>query len=180
MNPALPDRHYDRVARTFHWLVVLLVIMQYGTELSLPSVLSKAAQDSLVGWHLSLGPTILLVMLLRLAWRLTHAPPAPPATLPPLLRLISRATHWLFYGVLIVLPVLGWTAASAYGDTAHLFGIIDLPRLVATDKPLAEAVGRAHRAIALGLLALIALHVAGALYHALVKRDGVMRRMLSD
>ena len=104
-------------------------------------------------------------MLLRLTWRLTHPPPPPPTDLPPALRLLSRATHWLFYVVLIVLPLLGWTAASAFGARVYLLGLIPLPALVAPNKPLAEVVGSVHGVVALALLALIALHIAGALYH---------------
>jgi len=174
----IPRQHYDPVAQAFHWLIVALLVVQYSTELVLPYILPKTAEDGLAAWHLSVGPTILLLMLLRLAWRLTHPPPPPPTDLPPMLRLLSRVTHWLFYVVLIVLPLLGWTAASAYGATPHLLGLIPLPALVAPNKPLAEAVGNAHGILALALLALIALHIAGALYHALVKRDGVMQRML--
>ncbi len=167
---------YDAVAKSFHWLVVALLVAQYSTEFVLPYVLPKTALDA--AWHFSIGSTILLVMLLRLTWRLTHAPPPPPATLSAGLRLLSRVTHGLLYAILIVLPLLGWTAASASGATAYLLGLIPLPALVAKDKALAEAVGSVHAAVALTLLALIALHVAGALYHALVKQDGVIRRML--
>ncbi len=87
-------------------------------------------------------------------------------------------THWAFYAVLILLPLLGWIAANAYGVTVYLAGVIPLPALVAPDKAFAERIGGVHGTVALLLLALIALHVAGALYHALVKRDGVMQRML--
>lgn len=174
----IPGRHYDPVAQAFHWLIAALLVAQYSTELVLPYLLPKTAEDSLAAWHVSLGPTILLVTVLRLAWRLLHRPPPPPADLPLALRLLSRATHWLLYAVLIVLPVLGWIAASAFGVTPYLLGFIPLPALVARSKPLAETVGGVHGALALALLALIALHVAGALYHALIKQDGVMQRML--
>ncbi len=172
------DRPYDPIARLFHWAVVVLLVMQVSTKVLLPAMLPESASDSLNAWHLSLGSTILLVMLLRLAWRLTHPPPAPPADLSPTLQLVSRATHWAFYVILIVLPLLGWVSASAYGATVRLFGLIPLPALVAQDKPFAEAVGQVHGAVAFTLVALIALHVAGALYHALVKRDRVIHRML--
>lgn len=177
-EPAELGRPYGAVAQTFHWLIAALVVLQASIALVLPSILPKTAEDSLTAWHLSVGSTILLVMLLRLAWRLTHTPPPPPTDLSPPLRLLSRATHWAFYVILIVLPLLGWTTASAYGATVRLLGLIPLPALVAPDKPFAEAVGRVHGTVALVLLALIALHVAGALYHALVKRDRVMHRML--
>jgi len=147
---------YDGVAQSFHWVVVLLVN----------------------AWHLAIGPTVLLLMLLRLLWRLTHRTPAPPSDLPRSLRLLSRATHWLFYAALIVLPVLGWIAASGYGARVTLLRLVPLPALIAPDKSLAESVGSIHGALAWALLAVIALHVSGALYHALVKRDGVVGRML--
>ena len=178
-GPASLRRGYDPVAKAFHWLVVALLAAQYATKLILPYVLPKSAEDAVNAWHLSIGSTILLAMLLRLAWRLTHPPPPPPEDLPPALRLLSRANHWAFYAVLIALPLLGWIAANAYGVTVYLAGLVPLPALVSPDKAFAERVGHVHGAVALLLLALIALHVAGALYHAVVKRDGVVQRMLS-
>lgn len=171
-------RGYDPVAKAFHWLVVALVAAQLVIALVLPALLPASAEEAITAWHLSVGSTILLVMLLRLAWRLTHTPPPAPADLPPALRLLARATHWAFYAVLIVLPLLGWTAANAYGATPHLLGLIPLPALVSPDKAFAETIGAVHATVALSLTGLIALHVSGALYHALVKRDGVMGRML--
>ena len=168
-------RPYGAVAQTFHWLVAALVVAQFATEL-IPK--EWASEDALASWHVSIGPSILALMLLRLVWRLTHRPPPAPADLPPGLRLLSRATHWSFYALLIVLPLLGWTAASGFGVTPQLFGFIPLPALIAKDKPTAESVGDVHGLLAWALLAVVALHVAGALYHAAVKRDGVVGRML--
>lgn len=78
----------------------------------------------------------------------------------------------------IVLPVLGWAAASADGARVKLAGLIPLPMLVPKDDPFGKAMQTVHPAIAITLLAVIALHVAGALYHAFVKRDGVVQRMV--
>ena len=177
-GPARLDQRYDPVSRAFHWLVVALVAAQVTIALVLPAALPESATGTITAWHLAVGSTILLVMLLRLGWRLTHPMPPAPTDLPPALRGLARGTQWAFYVVLIVLPLLGWTAANAYGATPRLLGLIPLPRLVAPDKPFAETIGAAHKAVALLLLVLIALHVSGALYHALVKRDGVIRRML--
>ena len=177
-EPATLDQPYNPVAKLFHWVVVVLLLAQISIALVLPSLLPKTAEDALTAWHLSVGSTILLVMLLRLAWRLTHAPPPAPTDLQPTLRRLSRVTHWAFYAILIVLPLLGWTTASAYGATVRLFGLIPLPALTAPDKAFAEALGEVHGATAVLLLALIALHVAGVLYHVLVKRDRVVHRML--
>lgn len=101
-----PVDRYDGVAQFFHWLVVLLIVAQYTTKW-LPDGFASLSDKQLNAWHLAIGPTILLLMLLRLAWRLTHHVPAPPSDLARPLQVLSRATHWLFYAILIVLPVLG-------------------------------------------------------------------------
>ncbi len=166
---------YDAVAKAFHWTIVLLLVVQFLTKL-IPT--SWAGEDALNAWHVAVGPSILVLMVLRLLWRLTHRPPPPPADLSPALRLLSRANHWAFYGLLIVLPLFGWASASGYGVTPYVFGVIPLPALIAADKARAEAMGQIHGVLALALLVVIVLHVAGALYHLLVKRDGVVGRML--
>ena len=169
---------YDGIARAFHWLVVAMLVVQYSVALLLASLLPKSAEDALTAWHFSMGSSVCVVMLARLAWRLTHRPPPPPADLSPRLRLLSRVTHWTFYAVFIVLPVLGWAAASAHGAQVKLAGLIPLPLLVPKDDPFGKAMQTVHPAIAITLLAVIALHIAGALYHAVIKRDGVLQRML--
>ena len=175
---AAGGRAYDGVAKAFHWLVVAMLLVQYSVALLLGLILPKSAEDSLVAWHFAMGSSIWVVMLARLAWRLTHTPPPPPPDLSPRLRRLSRVTHWLFYVVLIVLPVLGWAAASGHGARVSLAGIIPLPMLVPKDDPFGKAMATVHPVIAISLLAVIALHIAGALYHAFVKRDGVIQRML--
>jgi len=177
-EPADLGQPYDAVSRAFHWLVVALVLAQITIALVLPTVLPKSAEDSITAWHLGTGSTILLVMLLRLGWRLSHPMPPAPTDLPAALRILARGTHWAFYVVLILLPLLGWMAANAYGATPRLLGLLPLPRLLAPDQATAETIGGVHKATATLLFVLIVLHVSGALYHALVRRDGVIRRML--
>ena len=169
---------YTGVAKALHWLVVAMLVVQYSVALWLALVLPKSAEGALAAWHFSLGSSVLVVMALRLAWRLTHPAPPPPADLPPSLRLLSRATHWAFYAGFLVLPVLGWFAASAHGSQVRLAGLIPLPMLVPKDDPFGKLMQQVHPAVAIALLALIALHIAGALYHRLVKHDRVLQRML--
>ena len=173
-----PEQRYDPVARMLHWLVVLMLLVQYSTEFILPYVLPQSDDDAIAAWHLSIGPTILLVMLLRIMWRLTHPVPKAPSDLSVAFRLLSRATHWLFYAFLIVIPLLGWVSASAGGAKVYLAGVILLPSVAAKNKPDADFVGGVHGTLALVLMGLITLHVAGALYHGIVKRDRVVQRML--
>ena len=171
-------QRYDGFAQLLHWTVLILVVLQYATKWLSPGDLPLLTKQGLNAWHFGVGPAVLLLMGVRLAWRLTHTPPPPPDYIVPVLQVVSRLTHWLFYALLIVLPLLGWIAASGYGARVTLLGLFPLPGLMSQDRPLAEAVGDWHASLAWVLLAVIALHVAGALYHAVIKHDGLLSRML--
>ncbi|MDB5702939.1 MAG: cytochrome [Sphingomonas bacterium] len=174
----MPTDSYTPVAKVFHWAIVILVIVQFALAWTMPDVTRDTRPIDLIGWHLSVGAAILFVVLARLAWRLTHHAPAAPEGLPPVLKLVSRATHFLLYALLIVLPLMGWANAAARGWTVKLFSIVSLPPLVAKGSPLGRQMGDIHSTTAIIFLVVIALHVAGALYHALILRDRTLQRML--
>jgi cytochrome b561 len=174
----IPAESYSSGAKLFHWLVVALVVVQFGVALTMPGFHRGKDPVGLSAWHLSIGATILAVMLVRLAWRLGHRAPPPPRTLPPVLRAVSRITHYLLYALLVLTPLLGWTYASAQGWHVALFGIVPLPALVPTGSPLGDALGDVHPIAAFVLLVVIGLHLLGALYHAVILRDRTLQRML--
>lgn len=171
-------RYYDGVWMGLHWLIALLVGLQFVTKAISPGAFPGATEDALNAWHLAIGPTILLLMLVRLGWRLTHVPPPVPADLATPLQFVARATHWAFYGLLIVIPVLGWVSASGFGARPTILGVVPLPMIAPESKSLAEAWGGVHGVLAWVVLGLIGLHICGALYHLLAKDDGVASRML--
>jgi cytochrome b561 len=173
----LPDS-YDRVAKAFHWTIVALVITQFAIAWTMPDIFRGTKPIDLIAWHLSVGAAILFIALVRLAWRLTHPAPLPPSDLAPLLQTVSRTTHFLLYALLIVLPLMGWANASARGWSVRLFGAVPLPSLVAKDSPLGRQMGNIHGMTAIIFLVVIRLHVAGALYHAIILRDRTLQRML--
>lgn len=175
-----PTNTYNSITKTLHWLVVALLIVQFALAWTMPDIKRDTKPIGLIAWHLSVGLFILLTVLLRLGWRASTAGPPAPATLSPLLRLVSRATHGLLYAILIVLPLLGWINASSRGFPVHLLGVIPLPPLVASGSSWGHAMGGVHQIVALVLLGVIALHVLGALYHQFVLRDSTLRRMLPD
>ena len=115
-------------------------------------------------------------MAARVDWRITLQP--PPDSLPPMLSTVSRLTHFLLYTALIVVPLLGWDNASSRSWKVKLFGTIDLPALTPTGSALGPAMGDAHRALVWALLALICAHIGAALFHAFVRKDGVVQRMI--
>lgn len=127
---------YDSVARSLHWLTVALIVTQFGIAWTMPEIHRGTEPVGLIGWHLSIGLTILAVVLFRVLWRLSHVEPAPPVTLSPLLQAVSRFTHVSLYAMLVALPMLGWANASARGWSVKLFGTIPLPPLTSIGSPL--------------------------------------------
>ena len=169
---------YDIVARSFHWLTVLLIVIQFAVAWTMPDIHRGTLPTGLIAWHLSIGTAILAVVLARGAWRLTHREPPPPQSLPPLMQGVSRVTHVALYALLVALPLLGWANASARGWAVTLFGVVPLPPLFAKGSHVGMASGDIHQTVALVLLAVVGLHVLGALYHLVVARDGTVQRML--
>lgn len=169
---------YDPVAKAFHWAIVALVIAQFAIAWTMPDISRNTRPIDLVAWHLSVGAAILFIALVRLVWRLMHQAPPPPSGLSPLFRTVSRATHFLLYSLLIVLPLMGWANASARGWPVRLFSVIPLPSLVTKGSPLGRQMGDIHGTTAIIFLVVIGLHVAGALYHAIILRDRTLQRML--
>lgn len=163
--------------RVLHWLIVALLIAQFAIAWTMPEIHRGTPPLGLVSWHLSVGLVILAVMLFRLGWRLTHAVPPVPSDLPKGLQLLSRGTHYLLYTLLIVIPLLGWANASARGWPIRLFGAIPIPGLIPAGSGVGHAMGDVHATLATVLLAIVALHVGGALYHLLVLKDRIVQRM---
>lgn len=128
--------------------------------------------------HKSLGFTILVLVLLRLAWRLFHPVPPLPASVPRVTRRVALMTHRVMYGLLIAAPIAGWMHASASGLGVNVFGWFVLPDIVARSTQLSDWFHQLHSVLVTMLAVVIVLHIAAALRHALILRDGVMARML--
>ena len=174
------DATYSTAARRFHWWTVLLIAAQ--VPLGLFMVRYGAATEfaeptgKLYDIHKLIGLTILLLALARLAYRLAHGAPADEPTLEPWEKVVSHITHWAIYALLIVVPVLGWLAISYYGPFEP-FGI-KLPALAAQDDAKATQIFFAHMLAAYALILLLGMHVGAALFHYIIRKDGVLRRML--
>jgi cytochrome b561 len=170
---------YTGTAKALHWLIVVLLIVQFVLAWTMPDIRRDTKPDTLINLHLSFGALILIIAVVRLAWRLAHSEPPPEDGIPPWQIQSARVLHWLLYLLLIMVPVRGWMNASFRGFPVVLFGLIELPKLMATRSPGFAWTGDVHGLLATYvLLALVGLHVAAALYHWLVRRDGVLQRML--
>ena len=169
---------YTGTAKLLHWLILALLVVQFVIGWAMPHMRRDTQPDTLINLHFSFGVLVLLVAVVRMAWRATHGEPPPEDGLPPWQLQSARVVHWLLYGLLFVLPVLGWINASWRGFPAIMFGV-ELPKLVATRAPGWGWTGDVHSLLAnYLLLVLVGLHVAAALYHYFVRRDRVLQRML--
>lgn len=172
---------YDGTAIALHWLAAMLIACGFGLGLVMTGLPVSPLRLRLFNWHKWIGVTVLLVSLLRLAWRASHRPPAlAPQLLAalPRWRLVAyRATHRLLYLLFLALPLSGWAYSSATGFPVVWFGVLALPDFVAPDKALADILRTLHHGLAYALGGLVLLHVAAALEHGFVERDGLLARM---
>src|SRR5579871_3673756 len=173
--------HYDSVAKTLLWSILGLLCAQFVFAWTMPHIGRTVPDSILIDLHVWFGVTILVIAAIRLLWRATHREPPPEEGIPPWQTTTARVLHWALYGLLFAIPILGWVNASWRGMPVTLFGIVGLPKLVATRGGPWGWTGDIHSLLAdYALLALVGIHVAAALYHQFVRRDGVLRRMLPD
>ncbi|MFB9147177.1 cytochrome b [Halomonas alkalicola] len=177
----------DRYAyphRVLHWLVAAVLLLSLASGLTLGFLgfegamerLGRAGTDFLYTSHKSLGVALLALMTLRVMTRLLYVVPDHDPPLHPFQRILSTAVHHLLYLALLAQPMLGW-AATASGDFPVQFLHWHLPGIVPVNEALSERLFEWHGWLGWVILGLITLHISGALYHWLIRRDGVMARM---
>ena len=168
---------YGTTAKVFHWVIVALLIVQYLIGWLMPGIHKDMKPGAGMTFHISVGMTILVLILLRFAWRLTH-PVAPESSLPPWQRLSSEAVHWLLYALVLATTVTGWLFASFRGWGVSLFYLAPMPMLASENAAAGKIIDGLHQAAEWTLLVLIGLHIATALAHLFIYRDRIMQRML--
>src|SRR5467141_998613 len=152
---------YGTTATIFHWLIVALLVVQYPIGWLLPD-LHGDMKPPIMTFHVSFGILILILIVLRLAWRLIH-PVAPESSLPPWQRLSSEAVHWLLYALVLATTVTGWLFASFRGWSMSFFYLVPMPMLAADNAAAGRAINGLHQAMEWALLVMIGLHVAAAM-----------------
>ncbi|MBL8352909.1 MAG: cytochrome b [Burkholderiaceae bacterium] len=167
---------YTTPAVALHWLLALMLFGSFSFGLYMTELPFSPTRLKLYNWHKWAGITILALSLLRLVWRATHRPP-PDVAMPAWQARIAHATHQLLYLLFFAVPLVGWAYSSAAGFPIVWFGVLPLPDFVPVDKALAEALKPWHGRLAWLMAALVLLHVAGALKHQFIDRDGLIDRM---
>ncbi len=169
---------YDAGAKSFHWVTAALLGTQFVIGWIMPELHGVTQPEGLISLHFSLGMVILGVMATRLLWRLAVGVPAPVPSVPHWQRQAAEALHLALYVLLFALILCGWAYASSHGLAVTLFGFATLPALFAAGSTIGRALGELHSPLAYVLLGALGLHVAAALAHSVLWRDGTMSRML--
>jgi cytochrome b561 len=185
MGEPIARARYDAIAIALHWLIALGILALIAIGLSMTHLaLAPLLKFQLYQLHKSIGVTVLLAVLLRIVWRLSHRPPALP-DLKRLERAAAEGMHRLLYLLMVALPLTGWAlvSASPFNLPTVLYGMVPWPHLpmlaAITDKAPVEAVLKLiHGKLGWLLLVLVLLHAGAALRHHFILRDGVLRRML--
>ena len=167
------------VAQAFHWLgaAVILLLLVHGWWMS--EFAPRAARQEHYALHASLGYTLLALLALRLPWRWFNTVPAPPLASPAWEKMAAAASHWGLYLLMLGAALTGWALAGTMRRPLDsFFGLVRVPQLPGgPDRVLHKLLEEAHEALAWTLAALVAVHVAAAIYHFAVRRDDVMQRM---
>lgn len=169
---------YGTTARLLHWITVLLVLgMLPAGAIMVQQGLDRGLQDTLFIFHKNVGVIVLVLVLVRLAWRALNPPPALPDTVPALQRRVAGAVHGLLYAMLVFMAITGYVRVTAGGFPIEMLDRIGAPRLAPRSDALAEAAKTAHFYGRFVLVAAILAHIGGALHHGLIRRDGLFGRM---
>ena len=168
---------YTRVAVALHWLLAIGLIYQLSLGVWMEGIpkTPPGLRADWFNWHKSVGMLLGLLIVLRGLWRLTHASPALPLSLPRWQQGAARLSHGLLYVCMVVMPLSGFLGSSFTKYPIKFFGT-PLPRLWEANPDLKALCGAVHTGASYVFMALIALHIAAALAHAL-RRDGVFSRM---
>jgi cytochrome b561 len=172
---ASPPQKFTAVSRMFHWLTAILIFAALLIGFTMVNWLAGYATLRVI--HMSIGALVLLVVVLRVANRFRHHPPAWPPTVG---RLEGKAVIWLeraLYALLLVQPLVGWAMVSASGTPVLVFGVLRLPPIAPFNIDVFSVLREAHSILAYLLVVVIAAHVSTVLAHAVVLSDGMLRRM---
>lgn len=164
-------------ARVLHWTMAVLILAMLFIGVGMVATVSGKHQW-LLAIHKPLGMAILVLAIARLVVRLRNPPPPLPSDLPTVQRIAALLSHWLLYALMVALPLIGWAMLSAGGYPVMLASDLRLPAILPENALAFAWLRTAHGFLAYLLFFVFLAHAAAALYHALIRRDGVLRSML--
>lgn len=166
------------MAKVLHWSMALLILAMIPVGfLMIQNGLSRPFQNSLFIFHKNVGVLLLILIVIRIAYRLRTPPPPEPTHLPAWQIKVAGLTHWLLYGLLLVMPLAGYIRVRAGGFPIEYLDAMGIPAFVPKSEALAGFAKAVHLYGGWAIAILVALHIGAALQHGLIKRDGVFSRM---
>ena len=175
MNRTGQHLQFSALQRALHWVMAICILAMLFIGVGMVSTFG-AKYLTLVSIHKPLGIAILVLALLRLIVRFRNGAPPLPSNMPEPMKLAARVSHIAFYVLMIAMPVIGWAMLSA-ADFPVVIAGMHLPAIVSPNAALHSTLWNAHKLLAFGFFALILVHLAAGLFHALVRRDGVFEAM---
>ena len=164
---------YTRTARLLHWVTAGFVLYQIPVGV----LIANFELGPLYDLHKSLGTLILLLTIIRLAWRWAHPAPALPDDIPVAQHRAAVAMHWGLYALLLVQTSIGWIGTAAYPAPVPFFGLFEFPQIWWEDRPLSDRLFALHFWIGILMAVLLVGHIGAALYHHFVRQDEVLQRI---
>jgi len=174
----IPARRYSRVAQTLHWLIAALVVTQFALAYSAAGLPLGIERLILMARHKSVGMTILMLVIVRLAWRAWNPPPPLPDSVRPMERRLARYSHRSFYVLLFAMPLSGWLMSSAKNYSVSWFNLLTWPDLIGKSDIAFVWLRGLHDTLSYVLLALAIMHVLAAFRHQFWLKDEVLLAML--
>lgn len=170
---------YSGTARALHWLVALLLVVTIPIAFLMDNdkLFSEAAQNVLYDSHKLIGLLVLLLIVVRLVYRARNGVPQPDQSIQLWQHAVSGVVHWVLYGMLLVVPILGYVGQQLYGPIV-LFDRIPIPGFLTPDEKVSDRIFKIHTFAAYVLIAIALLHIGAALYHYFIRKDNVLTRML--
>ncbi|MDT3708356.1 MAG: cytochrome b [Thiobacillus sp.] len=168
---------YSIPAIVLHWLVTLLIFVAFPLGVYMHELPPSPTKIELYSYHKWLGITVLMLVAVRVSWRLTHTPPPLPSSVAAWQRQASAGIHGLLYVLMIAIPLSGWLMSSAKGFQTVWFGVLPLPDLVEKNRELGKLLTEVHKILNFALLASVVMHVGAALQHHFIERQPFLQRM---
>ncbi len=171
------ENRYGIVAKSFHWLLFLMLSFSIVAGNFLASMPKGAEKLQAAGMHKSFGVILLLLILARLAWRLINVTPKEQEGTPPIQNILARGMHWVLYALMFAQPLSGILMSQAAGYPVSFFGAFELPMLLDKDQSLAQFFRGAHGTVWVLLVLAVIGHAGAAMHHHFIRKDDVMRQM---
>ncbi|MCB9987899.1 MAG: cytochrome b [Rhodospirillales bacterium] len=169
---------FGLVAQGFHWVIAFLIVGMLALGLYMEEMERSPEKFELYGIHKSFGILVLALVVLRILWRFMNATPAPLPNHQRWEVVLAKSVQGILYLMMMVMPLSGWMMSSAGGHDVAFFGLFTMPPLVEKSKEIGEIASEIHEVAAWIMIGAIVLHVAGALKHKLIDKDGTVARML--